>query len=101
MSTPVRVGFRRFYAVDHPIENAEFRWAFNGSRPLTSLGEIALLSLWKVCDACEHIIPLAGRLRNRTVLDVYLGALLSKSDLRTQLAGLRNQAQYGNAGTGV
>lgn len=101
MPPSVRFRFPRFDAVDHPLTDVEFRWSYRNSDPLTSVSEIALLTLWKSCYRLERKVPRVGRIRERSVLNVYLGSLLPQSRLRAQLARLRNESQYGKEGAGI
>jgi ubiquinone/menaquinone biosynthesis C-methylase UbiE len=93
--------FRRFDAVDHPAENVWLRWTYEPSRPLTSLKELALIAAWKACYAFEGTVPRLRRARERSTLNVYIGAWLADSGLRSQIAALRNEAQYRTVGAGI
>src|SRR4051812_43484433 len=94
----MRVFFRRFDAVDHKLENVWIRWTYQPARPLASAAEFALVTAWRACYALERFVPRLTKMRERSTLNVYLGAWLAHSDLRAQIAALRNQAQYQTEG---
>jgi len=93
--------FRQFDAVDHQLENVYIRWVFQSSRPLVSLTELALIATWRACYALERFVPRLRDLREQSMLNVYLGAWLADSELRSQIAALRNEAQYKTEGAGI
>lgn len=93
--------FPRFDAVDHRLTDVVLRWSYQAAAPFTSISEFALLALWKTCYRLEPIVPRLRRLRERSVLSVYLGAALPQSGLRFQIAALRNDSQYRTAGAGI
>jgi ubiquinone/menaquinone biosynthesis C-methylase UbiE len=85
--------FPRFDAVDHPLSDIRLR--------CSTLRELLLVMFWRTSYTLQRFVPKMRRLRERSVLNVYLGTLLAHSDLRMQIARLRNQAQYGTAGAGI
>ena len=93
--------FHRFDAVDHRLNDVDLRWRFDRSRIATSVSELAMLLYWKgAYRTCGWIPGLRHQLL-QSILDVYLGARIPQSGLRSQIAALRNEAQYKTAGAGI
>lgn len=93
--------FSRFDAVDHRLSDVTLSWRYQRATPVLSVVELALLVFWKVCYRLQRQVPLLRRLRERTVLNIYLGSSLPHSGLRSQIAALRNEAQYKAVGAGI
>ncbi|HET7695306.1 MAG TPA: class I SAM-dependent methyltransferase [Vicinamibacterales bacterium] len=96
-----RFHFHRFDAVDHKLNEVDLRWRFNPSQISTSVAELAMLTFWKAAYRLRRQIRSLEEPLHRTILDVYLGTRLPKSDLRSQIALLRNDSQYKTAGAGI
>jgi ubiquinone/menaquinone biosynthesis C-methylase UbiE len=96
-----RFYFPRFDAVDHRLKDIQLRWQFDRSDIRQSMSELALILFWKAAYRLEHRVGRLHELAVKSILDVYLGVRLPESSLRSQIAALRNDAQYKTAGAGI
>src|SRR5438128_2456933 len=93
--------FHRFHAAGHELANVHLQWSYQPSRQVQSLAELALLLTWKISYMFDWFIPPVRRALKWSIANVYLGALLPQSNLRLQLAKLRNDCQYRTEGAGI
>jgi SAM-dependent methyltransferase len=96
-----RFVFHRFDAVDHELANVHLQWNYEASHRTRSLAELALLLFWKISYMLDSFIPPVRWALKRSILNVYLGVWLPQSQLRLQLAKLRNDRQYQTEGAGI
>ena len=93
--------FDHFDAVDHPLKDVDLQWRFAPSRARTSLSELAMLVFWKGAYRLRRQVPSLDQPLHQSILDVYLGARIPESGLRSQIARLRNDSQYKTVGAGI
>jgi SAM-dependent methyltransferase len=93
--------FDRFDAVGQQLQDVDLRWRFDRSRIATSMSELAMLLYWKAAYRMHGVMPsLQGPLL-QSIMDVYLGVRIPESDLRSQIAAIRNGWRYETVGAGI
>jgi ubiquinone/menaquinone biosynthesis C-methylase UbiE len=96
-----RFHFHRFDAVGQRLENVDLRWRFDLSRIATSMSELAMLVFWKAAYRMDDLIPSVKRPLLQSIMDVYVGVRIPESNLRSQIAAIRNDWRYETVGAGI
>src|SRR5581483_695264 len=106
----MRFHFDRFDAVEYPLSNVSIPWRYDRAQPFSSVAALTLLATWKLMYPVVRFAEartaanaergsaapvqtadpgLVRRALARSILNVYLGVWLPKSDLRAQIVRMR------------